>query len=131
MKFKVTFEATGFTNSKGLADQELTEQEALGFTEVSLAEGTFPGGVVALTGGRISEDDDQGESDIHVFVCVDLLVEAETEEEARRLAPPLDLLTRVSDLMSEGFDLDLERDSWEAVSAEAETPAFAAEAQRA
>jgi hypothetical protein len=113
MQYKVTFEATGFTNSEQLAEKEFTEHEAKGFTEVSLAEGTFPKNVLAVLGGRISEDDSQGKSDIHVFVCVDLLIEAESVDKADRMTPPEDLLTKISDLMSSGFDLDLEAHSWE------------------
>ena len=113
MKFKVTYEASGFTNSKNLADQEFTEQEAKGFTEVSLSEGTFPKNVLAVLGGHISEDDAQGNADIHVFACVDLLIEAESQDEAEYMRPPAELLTKVSDLMSSGFDLDLEAYSWE------------------
>ncbi len=118
MQFKVTFEATGFTNSKGLVGQTCTEHEAKGFTEVSLAEETFPKNVLAVLGGRIAEDDEQGAKDIHVFVCVDLLVEANSGEAAERLAPPEDLLTKISDLMSSGFDLDLEAHSWEVTEVE-------------
>lgn len=113
LQFKVTFEATGFTNSQHLTEQQFTEHEAKGFTEISLAEGTFPKNVLAALGGRISEDDEQGKSDIHVFVCVDLLVEAESYDKAERMTPPEDLLTKISDLMSNGFDLDLEPHSWE------------------
>jgi hypothetical protein len=113
MQFKVTFEASGFTNSKELVGQACSEQEAKGYTEVSLAEKTFPKNVLAVLGGRISDDDEQGERDIHVFVCVDLLVEVSGEEAAERVAPPIDLLTKISDLMSRGFDLDLEAHSWE------------------
>jgi len=112
MQYKVSFEATGFTNSQ-LAGKEFTEHEAKGFTETSLAEGTFPKNVLAVLGGHISEDDAQGKSDIHVFVCIDLLVEAESEGKADRMTPPEDLLTKISDLMSSGFDLDLESHSWE------------------
>ena len=114
MQYMVTFEATGFTNSKQLAEQQFTAHEARGFTEISLSEGTLPKNVLAVIGGHISEDDGQGESDIHVFVCVELLVEAESEEVIDRMTPPEDLLTKISDLMSSGFDLDLESHSWEA-----------------
>lgn len=118
MQFKVTFEATGFTNSGELVGQECTAQEAKGFTEVSLAEATFPKSVLAVLGGRIAEDDEQGDEDIHVFVCVDLLVEANSEEAVESFVPPEDLLTKISDLMSSGFDLDLEAHSWEVTEVE-------------
>lgn len=118
MQFKVTFEASGFTNSKDLSGQVFTEQEAKGFTDASLAEGEFSRNVLAVLGGRIAEDDDQGADDIHVFVCVDLLVEAESEYKAERMKPPEDLLTKISDLMSSSFDLDLEAHSWEIVDVE-------------
>lgn len=118
MQFKVTFEASGFTNSGGLSGQKCTEHEAKGFTDVSLAEGEFPRNVLAVLGGHIAEDDGQGSEDIHVFVCVDLLVEAETADKAERMKPPQDLLTKISDLMSRGFDLDLEAHSWEVTDVE-------------
>lgn len=113
MQFKVSFEATGFTDDKALVGQSFSEQEALGFTEVSLAQGTLPKGVAAVIGGYVTDDDEQGDSDIHVFVHIDLLVDADSEDQAERMAPPVDLLTKISDLMTGEFSLDLESNSWE------------------
>lgn len=113
MQFKVIFEATGFTNDKGLIGQEFGEHEARGFTEVSLAQGTLPEDVRAVIGGYITDDDNQGDSDIHVFVHIDLLIEADSEDQAESMVPPANLLTKISDLMSGEFALDLESNSWE------------------
>lgn len=113
MKFKVTFEATGFTNSHTLADQAFSQQEAESFTEAALAEGSFPKNVLAVLGGRIAEDDDQGGKDIRVFVCVDLLIEAKNEVSAERVRPSAVLLEKISDRMSSESNLDLLAGSWE------------------
>jgi hypothetical protein len=125
LRFKVSYEATGFTNSKDLLDRTFTEQEAIGFSEVSLQEGTLPTNVLAVLGGHVSADDGQGEKDIHVFVCVDLLVEASSEDAAERMAPPKELLTRISDLMSSGLDLDLQAHSWEVTQVQTQDEALA------
>ncbi len=116
MRFEVTFEATGFANDRSVLDNEFSEDEACGFTEVALAEKTLPAGVIAVKSGYISSDDGQGKSDIHVFVGVVLLIEADTESDAERFSPPEDLLNRIADLIGgeEGeCKLDLEVHSWE------------------
>ena len=113
MKFKATFEASGFTNQKDLVDQKCTEEQARDFTEASRYDGTFPKNVLAVLGGHITDDDNQGESNIHVFVCVDLLIDVESEDLAERMKPPEDLLAKIADLMSTDFELDLEAHSWE------------------
>lgn len=118
MLFKVTFEASGLTNSKELVGQECSGYEAQGFTEVALAESAFPKNVLAVLGGHITDDDNQGATDIHVFVCVDLLLEVDSENAAKRMVPPFDILNKISDLMSGSMDLHLEANSWEVTQVE-------------
>lgn len=112
MQFKLSFEAAGFTNDRALLECEFSQNEAQGFTEASLAEGTFPAGVLAVIGGHITEDDGQGKSDIRVFVRIDLLVEASSEVDAKNMAPDEDLLTRIADLIAVDYDLDLDAHEW-------------------
>jgi len=114
--FDVTFEDVGFLTDESLSELELSESECGGFTDTSLAEGTFPKGVVGLVKASWSPDDSvykggkDEEGDIKVFVSITLRVEAEDESEADYMTPPEGLLTRITDML--GTEIGLEG-NWE------------------
>lgn len=108
MNFKVSYEATGFTNNGKLVGRALDEPQT-----AQLNAATLPANVISVIGGYITDDDDQGKTDIHLFVHVDILVEANSEEEADAMEPPSEFLGQIADLMSGGKDLDLDVHSWE------------------
>lgn len=117
--FDVRFEAVGYT-SVDLDGTEISEEEARGFTETATAERSLPNGVNAVVRANISEDDAQSPDDRKVFVCVTLRVMAQNETAAQNFTAPVDLLTRVADMMSttdEGDPLDL-INSWEVADVE-------------
>ncbi|WP_175047943.1 hypothetical protein [Duganella vulcania] len=116
MEFDVEFEAVGFTSSD-LSDCELTESEAIGFTEVAGKENTLPADVVAVIRGHISEDDGQDDDDQRkVFVNVTLRIRAKDEQSAEAFSPPRALLASLADMMATddagSVDLELE-ENWE------------------
>lgn len=119
MKFKVTFEATGFTNDREMLSESgsFLESVALGITEGLRSSGKLPYNVLGVADGYISEDDAQGDTDIHVFVGVVLLVEAATEAAAESFAPPEEMLNWLAYFIAgagtarQGLDLD--EHSWE------------------
>lgn len=121
-QFEVRFETAGFTNNKSILGASFTEIEALSFSETCAKEGSFPLGVLGVVGGYITADDGQGESDIHVFASVTLLIEAESAQQIEKMKVPEGLLVRIADLM--GADslgncvLDLEAHSWEVMDVE-------------
>jgi hypothetical protein len=118
MAYEVTFEATGFTDDRGMTNNEFSEVQAAEFTDEARAKGTLPAGVLAVKKGYIAEDDGQGDTDIHVFVSVTLLVDAATEAAAESFVPPEGLLNQIGYLMAGDTDdciLDLDEHSWEVV----------------
>lgn len=116
-RYNVRFEATGFTNDHVIASKVCSEMEADGFTDTMRAENELPAGVVRVVGGYITEDDNQGDSDIHVFISVTLIIKAESEAAAESRPIPIYLLNDIADIMgssiSEQGRLDVERDSLE------------------
>lgn len=118
-RFEVRYEATAFTDNVSDLDATCSEQESLGFTETCLKEKTFPQGVVGVVGGYVSADDHQGVTNIHAFVSVTLLIDAETKQQAESMAVPEGVLTKVADMMASAnqglVSLSLEAHSWEVV----------------
>ncbi|KKI36110.1 hypothetical protein VI03_25400 [Burkholderia vietnamiensis] len=96
LHYAVTFESVGFT-AVNLDGQELGEEEARGYTDTALAEGSLPVGVFAVLRGHIAEDDAQPAGDRKVFVSITLEVAAATGSTATAFAPPVDLLTVLAD----------------------------------
>lgn len=121
-QFEVTFESTGFTNSKSILDATCSEQEAKAINEAIAATGGFPAGIVGVVRGYITPDDGQGSRDIKVFASVTLLVEAASEDAAEAIEAPETVLTKVTDLMGRDKSgenvLELEEHAWEVVQAE-------------
>lgn len=95
----VTYECIGFTDDRTVCDREMSEHEALAFSEVAIAEKTLPTFVRGVVGARISEDDGQGNDSIKVFVMVTLLIEADEETIEKQFKPPSHLLSRIADVM--------------------------------
>lgn len=128
-QFRTTFECTAFAGAGVDPDLGLTEAECDGVTSTFLAEGTFPQGVLGVLGAHVAVDDsvhaegrDQG-GDVKIFVSIDLLIEAADEEAAEEFAPPKDLLSRISDMVSTDYSLD---GDWEVLDAQLfEAPASA------
>ncbi|WP_371436343.1 hypothetical protein [Polaromonas sp.] len=114
-KFKINFEATAFTDDKEVLDATLEGADALALTDACRADGSLPSGVLAVTGARISEDDGQGDTDIHCFVCVDLEIEGDSLDAVEKFEPPAAFLTRISEFLTGASTFDLEANSWEVV----------------
>lgn len=132
--FTVTFEDVAFTSlpkARDPIEMELTEQELIGISETMQAEKTFPPGVTWVSKVYATPDDSvykngRRDGEVKLFVSVDLLIEAADEEAAEAFDPPVDLLTKLVDMLPEGAELHLER-QWESLMAEAaESPAPAA-----
>ncbi|KVX33856.1 hypothetical protein WT31_09265 [Burkholderia territorii] len=94
--YAVTFESAGFT-AVDLDGQELGEDEARGYTDVALAEGSLPVGVFAVLHGHIAEDDGQHHGDRKVFVSITLEMAAAIGSTPMAFAPPVGLLTALAD----------------------------------
>lgn len=97
--FKATWEASGHTDDSSIVDKEISDEFALGFTQTSIQENLFPPHIKALVRGFITADDEQGKSDIHVFVGVSMNVDVADEAALEKLPVPEDLLTKISDQM--------------------------------
>ncbi|MDO9179469.1 MAG: hypothetical protein Q7U16_14305 [Agitococcus sp.] len=97
--YKVYFEEVGYLDNDSAVNSEVTEHEAMGFTEQSVKEGLFPANIVGVTGGYITADDAQGDCDIRCFVRISLIVQADSLQQANRMTPPVDLLTKVLDML--------------------------------
>lgn len=121
-QFKVTFESTGFTNSKSILDATCSEQEAKSVNEAISSKGGFPTDVLGIVEGYITPDEGQGSRDIKVFASVTLLVEADSEDAAETIDAPEAVLTKVTDLMGRNeageYVLELEELAWEVVQVE-------------
>lgn len=118
--YEVQFEDVGFASSLKLADAEITHFEAKGFTEQSVKDGSFPAGVLAVCGGNVSADEGR-----KVFVCVRLLIEADSDVAAEQFRPPVLLLNALSDMMIgsvPGESIELEG-NWGVNGAESVEPA--------
>lgn len=114
-KFTISFEATAFCDDKEVMDATLERADALALTDACRVDGSLPSGVLAVTGARISEDDGQGDTDIHCFVCVDLEIEGDSLGAVEKFEPPSAFLTRISELLIGASTIDLEANSWEVV----------------
>lgn len=91
---------------------ELTANEALGFTQVSVKEETFPKGVLAVLEGHISADGEVGGGEQKLFASILLRVEAKNESEAENFPPPANLLSKIVDMMALEVSTSLEG-NWE------------------
>jgi hypothetical protein len=104
--YDIQFDATTHTDDKGLLDNSLSDEFIARFNTKAKAEGTFPAGVVELVKGYVSEDDEQGDTDIHCFVGVTLRVEAVDDEAAWAFEPPTDILDEIFTELMGSHDVD-------------------------
>jgi hypothetical protein len=95
-KFQVTFEDVGFTDDRRLGGTELDGEAIAAFNATNTP---FASPVLELLGAHIAEDDHQAGKDIKVFVSIDLLIEAKSEDLAERIAPPTALLEKIQALL--------------------------------
>lgn len=95
--YEVDYQVAGETNRRPLADIEMGEEEARGFTEQSLEENLFPAGIKGVVTASVAEAFDQRNGSLKVTASVSLLVEAKDQETARAMPAPLQLLTKVID----------------------------------
>lgn len=118
--FAVTYECVGFTDDRTVCDRGMSENEAMAFSEVAIAEKTLPTFVRGVVRAQISEDDGQGNDSIKVFVMVTLLIEADEETIEKQFKPPSHLLSRIADVMiGEDGDCPITiEDSWHALEIE-------------
>lgn len=119
-KFTVTFEDVAFS-SRGPEDDpielSLSEHELRGFNEVRISEGEFPSGVLGVTRCYATPDTSVFEHGrdggyAKLFASIDLLVEADSLEDARGMNPPARLLAEMVDMLDEHLELE---GSWEIV----------------
>jgi hypothetical protein len=112
--FDVQFDATTHTDDKDLLVNELSDEFIARFNLKARAAGLFPAGVVELVSGHVSEDDEQGDTDIHCFVGVTLRIEAVDEDEAEAFEPPTEVLDEIFTELMGSHDIDY----WEVLHAE-------------
>jgi hypothetical protein len=112
--FDVQFDATTYTDDRGLVDRELSDEFIARFNRIAKSDGVFPKGVVELVKGYVSEDDEQGDTDIHCFVGVTLRIEAVDEDEAEAFEPPTEVLDEIFTELMGSHDVDY----WEVLQAE-------------
>lgn len=118
-QFLVTFEDVAFCSpaADDEVELELTEAELGGFNDTSVAEKTFPEGVLAVRKCTATPDDSvhkkgrDSDGDVKLFVSIDLLVEAEDLDEAYEFEPPVALLAKLADMLSDDLDLEGEWDN--------------------
>jgi hypothetical protein len=113
-KYKVTFEATGVTNSRAVSACELGPADLEKATAQFLKEATAPQWVMGVVDAHVSEDDAQGQADIKCFACVSLVVSGDSRADIERRAPPVALLDRVvGEMLTACGELDLNlEDNW-------------------
>jgi len=104
-KFSVTFQSAGFVNSRETADKIVTNDEygieapfCGGFSDQSTKEGSLPDGVTSVIAGYIKEEEQLCNS-IKVLVSICLAIEASDTDDAESFDPPVDLLTKLADVM--------------------------------
>jgi hypothetical protein len=98
-RFQVTFEDVGFTDDQALKDASLSQDEVAKFNQKAKQAKLFKRPVLELLGAHFAEDDEQGKSDIKVFLSVDLLLDTSFIEHAENAAPPTAVLTEVQDAL--------------------------------
>jgi hypothetical protein len=101
-KFQVTFEDSAFTSEKSALGKELSAESLRVLNKQVVC--AFPAGVSQVISARISADDDEVEDgDFKVFVSIDLLMDADSEDAAEGFRPPAELLGKIADrLLSQG-----------------------------
>lgn len=120
--FDVTYEAIGYTTNPSIIDNELSGEDARGFTDQLRAEGGLPAGIEDVLRGYITVDDEQeGTREKKLFVSVTIRVTAANAEAAEANETPARLLTPIADMMGTCDNevvLDLEANSWEVMDVE-------------
>lgn len=119
-QFVVTFEDAGFTDTAALEGCTLDEAEIAEFNAKHETSELFPDDVLGVFGAYIVSDDNQGTSDIKMFVSVKLKLAAKNEHAAWDFRPPtalLELITETLVAKAGKGSLDME-DSWEVLETE-------------
>lgn len=97
MKFKLTIEDVSYTGDPDLDGLAMSNEDLEAVNAEGRDEGLLGDGILKVLGAHVAEDENQeGEDERKVFVSVDLLVEADSVEDAESLEPPADLLDKVA-----------------------------------
>lgn len=114
----IKFMDTGFTDTRP-NDQALSVEAVAAFNQAFKSQ--FPRGFVNLNKVCVSEDDAQGEREIHVFVDVEFLVNVSSEHAAYNVAPPADLLNIAAEALFGEHGLSIALDgAWEVLEVDSE-----------
>lgn len=98
--FEVTYESTGFTDSRAASDTYLSARKIRKLMEEAEQENIRPDFLMAVLEGYSTPDDGQDKTDIKVFTPIRVLVRADSEEDAEDLDPPEKLLNKAVELLS-------------------------------
>ena len=96
--FIVKWDGMGFTSDEDETEMELTEEQAAQYTQQLKAEGAFPAGIHGVLAAHVAPDEVEG-GEWKVFVCCELLVEADSEAQVWRLQAPEAFLLQVASHM--------------------------------
>lgn len=97
----IKWDGMGFTSEEDKTDLELTTDEATALTKEMRAAGLLPPGVIRIVHAGVSPDNCE-DGEWKVFVCVELIVEADSERAAEMSEAPEAFLLLVADKMVEG-----------------------------